>query len=73
MKPLANTTSGEKGKRESSIILSYLDSIQSIINNPENTPENSNSHYLIENSWISILLEQLNDEKKLFNKYSHRF
>jgi hypothetical protein len=39
---------------ESSSILSYLDSIQSIINNPDNTPEKAQS--LIENTWISILM-----------------
>jgi len=71
VKPIAKTKSGEKGEMESSTILSYLDSIQSIINNPDNTPEKAQS--LIENTWISILMEQLNDEKKLFNKYSHRF
>jgi hypothetical protein len=71
VKPIANTISGDKGEMESSTILSYLDSIQSIINNPDNTPEKAQS--LIENTWISILMEQLNDEKKLFNKYSHRF
>lgn len=71
VKPLANTTNGDKSQRVSSTILSYLDSIQSIINNPENTPEKAQS--LIENSWMSILLAQLNDEKKLINKYSHRF
>ena len=60
-----------KAKVENNNILSYLDSIQEIINNPENSPEKAQS--LIENSWISILLEQLNDEKKLINKYSYRF
>jgi hypothetical protein len=57
--------------RENNTILSYLDSIQIIINNPENTPEKAQS--LIENNWISILLDQLNDENKLINKHSHRF
>lgn len=71
VKPIDNKISGEKGEMESSTILSYLDSIQSIINNQDNTPEKAQS--LIENTWISILLEQLNDEKKLINKYSHRF
>ena len=71
VKPLANTISGEKGKKGSSSILSYLDSIKSIINNPNNSPEKAQS--LIENSWLFILMEQLNDEKKLINKYSHRF
>jgi hypothetical protein len=39
-----------------STILSYLDFIQDIINNPNNTPEKAQS--LIENSWINILMEQ---------------
>jgi len=73
VKPLSNTISGEKGKKGSSSILSYLDSIQSIINNPEYTPPLEKAQSLIENSWLSILMEQLNDEKKLINKYSHRF
>ena len=71
VKPLVKRTKVDKGKRVGTTILSYLDSIKSILNNPDNTPEKAQS--LIENSWISILIEQLNDEKKLINKYSHRF
>jgi hypothetical protein len=55
----------------SSTILSYLDSIKSIINDPENTPEKSQS--LIENNWMSILLDEIKNEKILLNKYSNRF
>jgi hypothetical protein len=60
-----------KGMRSESSILSYLDSIQSIINNSDNTPLEAQS--LIEITWRSILMEQLNDENKLINKYSNRF
>ena len=71
VKPLVKTTNVDKGQGGGSTIISYLDSIQSIINNPDNTPEKAQS--LIENTWLSILMEQLNDKNKLINKYSHRF
>jgi len=68
---LSKINTKSTGMRSESSILSYLDSIQSIINNPDNTPLEAQS--LIENTWMSILMEQLNDEKKLINKYSSRF
>ena len=68
---LSKINKNSTGMMSESSIISYLDYIQSIINNPDNTPLEAQS--LIDNTWISILMEQLNDEKKLLNKYSNRF
>lgn len=63
----SNTTSNSK---ETNFVLSYLDSIEEIINNQELTPFQAQTK--IENSWLDLVIEKLNDQKYLINRHSHR-
>lgn len=65
-----NTSNYSMNDKNENYLLSYLDSIKGIINNPELTPEQGQN--LIENSWISLVTSKLEDSKFLIDRHSHR-
>jgi hypothetical protein len=64
-----NETEISSSNKKISYVLSYLDSIEQIVNNSNNPIE---AQSLIENLWINIIEEKLNERNFLTNRYSHR-
>lgn len=52
------------------LIFTYLDLIKEIINNPDYSREEAQT--LIENSWLNLITNKLNDENFLLQRHKNK-